>query len=203
MVHIPVAQTFTATRVGQGLNDVACERCGVAYVYLVTRKATGEGTSILFIDQDGAKAAAADRAAQALGDALATAVDPVACPSCGHYQANMVLVARQRRGKWWLRFAIGAAAFAAFVVFIACLFRVGEPGPFFTPELRPFAATSGGLVLVALALLAVRRLRCTNWDPNRDTLWKRRNQKREAGVAMLRADFERMAAEGNSLVPGS
>lgn len=86
---IPIGRSYTATVQGSVLKSNRCEKCGAEYVYEIERSATGSGSSLLFLDNDGAEERAATSARDKLYDKLESAVDAVACPSCGWYQRDM------------------------------------------------------------------------------------------------------------------
>src|SRR5688572_20468934 len=96
---------YTATVSGSVPKFVRCEQCGFEYVYELTRRASGQGTSFLFLDNEGAESAAHAAAHQALVAKLEDAIDPVPCLGCGHYQADMVALLRRRYLRWMTRFA--------------------------------------------------------------------------------------------------
>lgn len=93
---IPVAMTYSASVGGQTIKKVSCESCGTAYVYQVERIVTGTGTSVLFLDNEGARQRAQDDAIASLGHELAKAVDEVPCPHCGWLQLDMCKRSRKR-----------------------------------------------------------------------------------------------------------
>jgi hypothetical protein len=100
MVPIPYAMRYTATLQGQAAKLVCCEQCQFEYVYLIARKASGEGTSWLFVDNQGAQQRAQDAAAERLTAKLERARDVVPCPACGWLQKDMVERARRQRYGW-------------------------------------------------------------------------------------------------------
>lgn len=94
MIPIPYAVDYYVRVTGREPKVVECEACRHGYVYFLKRAGYGQNTSVFFLDNAGAKARAADQAHAGLEAALATGIDPVPCPQCGWYQAEMVAQAR-------------------------------------------------------------------------------------------------------------
>ena len=92
-MHIPLGMHFAASRRGRAVKFVTCEKCGVGYVYAVDRTVRAASFSILFLDNDGARRRANEKARTGLERALGNAVDPLACPDCGWYQVSMIEMA--------------------------------------------------------------------------------------------------------------
>ena len=55
-MSIPIGQNFTCTVTGKVVKNVICIRCNCEYVYIMQREVSGEGTSLLWADNQGAKA---------------------------------------------------------------------------------------------------------------------------------------------------
>lgn len=100
MVQIPVGQEYTAYAEVTVPKTVRCEECRHEYHYLMKRRATGSGTSALFLDNQGASERAQQRAADTLSSVVKTDCDPVPCPECGWYQARMVEKLRRGYHRW-------------------------------------------------------------------------------------------------------
>ena len=86
---IPYGTKYTMTLKNKVWKKVACECCDEIYHYQAEREASGEGSSFLWLDNDGAKHRAEKAALKKLNHKLEVAIDPVPCPSCGWYQRNM------------------------------------------------------------------------------------------------------------------
>ncbi|MBI1372714.1 MAG: hypothetical protein GC159_08130 [Phycisphaera sp.] len=111
---IPIGQRYTATMKGSTMKRADCESCKQAYYYKVERSATGEGSSILWLDNEGASDRASSAAEVALKAALDKAVDLVACPNCGYFQKNMVSRGKWRRFGW----TFGVLALVAVILLV-------------------------------------------------------------------------------------
>src|SRR3712207_6028564 len=112
-----MAGTVTIER--SATKQVTCEKCACAYEYEAKRKSTQQvkgsaamtgglvgglagalvGAAVDAATGNDGEANARGKAQQKAYAKLRTAVDPVACPDCGWYQADMVLEAR-RRARW-------------------------------------------------------------------------------------------------------
>jgi len=186
---IPYGTTYTVTVGGRAVKTTDCGRCGVPYVYVVERKAAA-GTSVLWLDNDGAKERAASDARVALSAALADAVEPAACPGCGWYQPDMVTEARRRRGRWLVR-GVGFAAVFSTVFFLLAVLTESAHTYDGDPVLWKI---TGALALTAGVFAALRHVRCTKWDPNADAAWKASRNPKEAGLAMPKSEYDRLEA---------
>ena len=72
---IPVGRTYTSTMTGSATKVTTCESCHEEYVYQVERKASGEGSSVMFLDNEGATDRAERAAEKSLRKALERAVE--------------------------------------------------------------------------------------------------------------------------------
>jgi uncharacterized membrane protein YebE (DUF533 family) len=106
---IPIGREYTATMSASCTKAATCEKCAEDYLYKVEREATGSGSSILFLDNQGASQRAESAARKNLENALEKAVDAVPCPSCGWLQKNMVGQLKWSRANWvfWGLLVIG------------------------------------------------------------------------------------------------
>ncbi|MGE3805454.1 MAG: hypothetical protein AB7K24_12335, partial [Gemmataceae bacterium] len=77
------------------LRSVNCANCAIEYGYVLRRQASGEGTSLLFLDNTGAQRRASDAAQLKLAQELEKGVAFVPCPRCGWCQPDMVGLARR------------------------------------------------------------------------------------------------------------
>lgn len=108
---VPTGMRYSSTLKASEWKTVSCEHCPGEYAYKVTREATGTGRSVLFLDNDGAKERARQEAEATIARKLDQAVEPVWCPECGSYQADMFSTVRFNRVILWY--------------FLAALFVVG------------------------------------------------------------------------------
>src|SRR5437879_562592 len=100
MVPIPYARSYYATARGRFPKLVQCEECGFEYVYFLTATAGGEGTSLFFLDNQGAKERAHRSAEAKLADRLLSSVGVVPGPRCGQIQTHMLAEARRMHLSW-------------------------------------------------------------------------------------------------------
>src|SRR5437868_4375030 len=88
------------------LRNVTCQHCGGAFPYDFVCVAEGTASTINGINREGAARRAAEIAAVRARVRAATAVVPIACPSCGKLQDDMVrelrrrLIARYQTAGW-------------------------------------------------------------------------------------------------------
>jgi hypothetical protein len=99
---IPYAMKYTVTLSGTKLKGVHCESCHTEYVYQMKRTVKGSGTSLLFLDNQGARGRAGQDAENNLRGKLDREIEVVPCPICGWVQATMVPKLR-RDHRAWLR----------------------------------------------------------------------------------------------------
>ncbi|HTU92881.1 MAG TPA: hypothetical protein VMF69_22565 [Gemmataceae bacterium] len=99
MVPIPVFWTkYTATMRGRAMKVVPCENCSTEYIYILEREASGVGTSVYMLNNEGAAGHAQSAAGDTLKEVLDNDFDPVPCPACGHYQRYMFSKLRETKG---------------------------------------------------------------------------------------------------------
>jgi hypothetical protein len=97
---IYVGGRYTCTVSGSVWKEVQCHGCQCEYVYHLSRTGSGTGRSPYYADNEGAQRRAEESAVKNLQRKLQRDCDPVACPECGAYQANMVRLLRRRRWGW-------------------------------------------------------------------------------------------------------
>jgi hypothetical protein len=97
-MHVFFAKEITATRAGQRIEPVSCEKCGTGFYYELTRVSVGKGSAPYYLGEQ----SASDRAAAAAGRDLAKRLDReaelVPCPKC--HWVNQDLVDRYRRRQY-------------------------------------------------------------------------------------------------------
>jgi hypothetical protein len=189
---IPYAQTYTATMRGRAVKVVNCEQCRAEYVYFMEREAIGQGTSVLFLDNEGASGRAASDAERSLNRMLAEDCDPVPCPACGWYQKPMVQLLRKQYRHWmlWTGGLLLIGSFVAGIVLYLNLVNIHGSNPTVT------SVTVGILLFsipVGLGLMILRRVLAANFDPNCEDLETRKQVAAEKG--MLKIELERILAE--------
>lgn len=194
-IPIPYAMDYTSTVSGGVLKLVRCEGCGAEYVYRLEREATGGGTSVLFLDNEGAAARATSRDAEALHRKLDRGLDVVPCPGCGWYQAAMIPKARREHRRWMLTAGAGLTLGLLPVLFVGGVInsaRRGDPlvpWPLFVGGMATLAALGVGLMLAKVYL-------SRRYDPNAQDAEARKRQGQQRAV--LRADFERMVTQAGA-----
>jgi hypothetical protein len=180
---------YTSTASGAVLKLVRCEQCAAEYVYQMQRTATGGGTSLLFLDNEGAADRAAARAEQSLQRKLERGVDLVPCPACGWYQQTMFVKARRQYRRWMLYAGLCLTLGLIPVSFIGAVINAG---PRDVPKIPWPLYFAGVLVLAAvgIALIVAKFILAARYDPNKQDVEHRKRVGQER--ALLRKDFERM-----------
>lgn len=98
MPRIPVGNKYTSTLSGSALKHVTCSYCGCQFVYQMKREASGEASSFLWLNNNGASYKATKIANENLSSKLQEEIDARSCPDCGMYQENMVQ--KLKRNAW-------------------------------------------------------------------------------------------------------
>jgi hypothetical protein len=197
-IPIPYALTYTATVEGRAPKLVQCEGCGHEYVYFLERTASGQGTSMLFLDNEGAQSTASAEAHAELMARLDKACEAVPCPACGRYQQHMVTYARHLRYRWMrtgavLLFTLGALLFMGAMAFSPARGNPNDPDA----DL-PATLLWGGVWMGFLgcpALLVLRYWLSKRYDPNREDLEERKQYGQRYSMSL--PDFLK-AVEANS-----
>lgn len=190
---IPYAMTYSATREGIVLREVTCEFCTTEFVYALTRQATGQGTSLLFLNNQGAEQDAAQAAEEELAKKLEGDIDPVPCPKCGLYQAAMVDVVRAKQHGWLVLIAIlcPLASFIAFC-FLGSSF-IYNPEWASTGVRIGLASGCVGGILAAIGLMWIWNSWTQAYDPNSHDHEVLRQSSKQKG--MRKDDFDREGPE--------
>lgn len=169
MIFVWARKIYRADISGAVVRRVTCEKCGCAYAYEMVRQGRGGGTSLYMLNNAGAEDRARTRASKRLRRELLHGVDPVGCPDCGWYQADMVREARRRTMQGIVPTAIVCLAIAAAYALVVGALLSATAGV----EPRPAAywlrvgALPGFLVGAALLALLVRYAVARGVDPNR------------------------------------
>ncbi len=144
---IPVGRQYTATVTAKAWIPVLCEHCGSMFGYLTTRSAEGAGSSLLWLDNEGAAARAHKAATHSLHRKFKRANDPVPCPRCVRYQGKMARALRRGfflKGLW-----IGLAAGFVWFLWVLSTWDSSERSFWQT------GSTGAPLILAAVATAAV------------------------------------------------
>ncbi len=185
-MSIPYAMDYTASVSGAVYKFVPCQHCKAEYVYLMERTGTGGGTSFLFLDNQGASNRASSQAEQELVRKLSQGIDMVPCPSCFHYQTDMVLKARKKYHRWMIHLG----------VFSLCgILPAGFFWLIFSQVLKEYDDANMCIILglmaflLGLGLLVTRTVLLKNYNPN-DPKKIDARQKVASQRAMLKTEFE-------------
>jgi hypothetical protein len=87
---IPYGRTYTSKVSVKAWIPILCEHCGLTFAYLTSKSAEGSGSSLLWLDNEGASERAYQGAMKSLVRKLKAANDPFPCPRCAQYQSSMV-----------------------------------------------------------------------------------------------------------------
>jgi hypothetical protein len=169
MIFVYVWKKYRANISGAVVRRVTCEKCSCAYAYEMVRSARGAGTSAYLLNNAGAEDRARTQANKRLRRELQRGIDPVGCPDCGWYQADMVREARRRKLHAIVPTAIVCLALAgAYALVVGAVMSM-------TSGIQPWPATvwlragvlPGGLAGVGLLALAIRHAVMRGVNPNR------------------------------------
>jgi len=178
---------YMSTMSGAVFKLVACEHCGTEYFYQLKRVATGQGTSLLFLDNQGAAERAASCAEETLRLKLYCGVDLVPCPACGWYQQNMVAKARRQHRRWMLNAGACLTIGLIPVTFFGMVFNaVQRGGPAIPWPL--FFAGIGSLAILGIGLMVAKCILAARYDPNSQEVEIRKRLSQ--GRAILRKEWE-------------
>lgn len=192
-MSIPLGMKYTSTVSGSIAKHVQCEQCSEEYVYIAERQASGEGSSALFLDNQGGKQRAADRAVKSLQKSLEKAVEPVPCIGCGWLQSDMVAEAKRRHHRWMLY--VGCTLLAVGVLLGVLVGSVYGPG---YQRDKPFSETWGYAgAIIGGVLVVVRMVLVSKYDPNTNEAAKEQFRKAIAGKVTSKEEFEQMICEAS------
>jgi hypothetical protein len=195
VVLIPYAMSYRSTVEGRILKEVRCELCGLEYVYVLICQAEGQGTSMLFLDNEGAQARARQGAEEQLRANLAGGCAVVPCPECGHVQEHMVPQARRLHRAWMKKVAVGAFIVAGISFLPAMIFTMLADRP-----IEGFAARAllwplvGVCLAIAVGLPLLRIVLSRMYDPNNEPVESRKEAAQK--VEVRKEDIMKAAQEG-------
>jgi uncharacterized protein (DUF697 family) len=195
---IPYAMSYNSTVRGRAVKQVTCEGCRLEYVYMVERTGSGEGTSVLFLDNEGAAGRAEQAAVREVEQKLAEAVDVVPCPGCGRVQLHMFARAARDRYGWCTTAAVAAVVVAVIAGVVAA---VGTTAQMSDRTLTVVGGVAGAAVLTAVLLLVYAARGRAQFDPN-DWPAEQRFQL-AADRAVTKEQFGRMLAEAAAAGPAT
>jgi len=202
IIPIPLGENYTATLRGAKWKTVQCFNCSGEYFYHMNRSAKCNGFNPLWLDAEGARNRAYEKAQAALTRALDEECDPISCPACGVYQPDMIRLLRVR--KWttvnkWARLIllvhiIMALASSSLYVLLSTLDkRVPRMG---YEMLKAWMVPPFGFVWMwALALLLGAWVVRRSYDPNADAASRARNLVPGPDGPFRREEFEQRMTE--------
>lgn len=193
---IPVGMDYTVTVRAQRPKHVTCDGCQVEYVYFVERRAEGNDSSMLFLNNSGAQKNAQRIAERRLNEKLDRAVKAVPCPGCGLIQEHMIAQAIKQKFSHSLGLAKTAALGGGLFTLLsipplALYFKDGQTGALV------MSLAYGPLSFLAF-VWGVRKWRrlareARVYDPNSEDLKTRLERGRKEGI--LLAELKRILAE--------
>jgi hypothetical protein len=165
VIPIPTGIDYTSMIHGTMHKFVPCEQCGVEYVYLLERIASGSSSSFLFLDNSGAEERASAKADAALRRKLERGVDAVPCPKCGWYQDHMIPAARRAHRLWMLILGacltIGVLPLGLIGALLNSNENAGPTIPWFT-----FQVGLAAIAILGIGLMIVKLIAGWCFDPN-------------------------------------
>jgi hypothetical protein len=184
---LPIGASYTTTVAGSVAKFVECENCKGEYVYQMTREEEGSGTSLLFLNNRGAKLRAVEKAEAILAEELASSCDPVPCPFCGWYQKPMIEEMRKVRWQW-----LYLAALVVFLLGLGCLIRAlfwatSDEPELYSGKIEHWWLASALFGIGTVALVLTKYLGSRLYNPNRQDVEKRKELGRS--LAMSKVDF--------------
>jgi len=170
-------RNYTTTLTNSINKEACCEKCGAHYLYTLTRKVTGTGSSPYYLNNAGAQKRSRKDAEKKLVKALKKGVDPVPCPQCGWLQADMVRVVRKGNYKWmkvlgWTIVLVGIAIWVVPMIWTS-------DNADYDPALFGMAAS---VVALGVLMFGLRFWRQRRFDPNADYAAKVKQPSRAALV---------------------
>lgn len=190
---IPYAKTYHVTARGVVLRNVACEHCRTEFVYALARETAGQGTSVLFLDNQGAQEQAASNAEAELSKQLEIDVDPVPCPSCHLYQTDMIRKLRKDAYWWMSGLAIVSVLVAIIVGAILLSALVNDLRNFSTGVRVVMALITVAGAAGCFGLLQRRKSLSKSYNPNREEFADRRRSCKQA--VMLKEEFDKVGSD--------
>lgn len=195
---IPIGLSYTTTVKGSVPKCVTCEGCSCEYVYFFKAWASGQGLSLLFADNQGARDRSLSAAEQCLMQTLQQGCQPVPCPSCGHVQEHMIPTARWQRRPWLrivgIAFLIGAAA----VALPAAIFTAVESGDrSYSTSTLVLQFLVGLLGLAGSGLLLYKLISGSRYNPNNEPVEDRLRMGKEFAIGL-----EQLSADEQAMIKG-
>lgn len=146
IVPIPFGSRHSATAEVPVWIPVRCKFCSATFAYRTVKTGSGEGASLLWLDEKGAAQRAQEKAVTSLRLDPKVAYAAVPCPRCERYQPGMVRMLRRGR----IKPGLFVGAVFAFFWFISV---ADTPGGY-SPR-TAFTGTSGGSAAIAVAAVVI------------------------------------------------
>ncbi|MEW5742005.1 MAG: hypothetical protein AB1938_24030 [Myxococcota bacterium] len=182
---IPIGNRYSATATGAVWRPVTCEHCGAGFAYLMKRVGVGAASSLLWLRNGAAAAAARDMAQESLAAQLESDWDAVPCPGCGALQSSMLYRWRKQRFQAIALALGGVLALCCAVLFALVLLR-----------LHPSRAVVSGLRWTGVAAVAGMGVAWW-WTQRLDPNARAKERAGRPGPDVLhRAEYEQRVAEG-------
>lgn len=144
-IPIPFGSKHIATFAVQAWIPVRCQHCSHTFAYVTEKRVTGEGFSLLGLDEKGASERAKTRAAVDAHITLEAAADAVPCRQCGRLQAAMVRsIQRSRRRAGW---GVGIVTAGAWLIW--AMVAVSSSGDEFWATATSWPPALAGLATIA------------------------------------------------------
>jgi hypothetical protein len=184
MAPIPYALTYTTTLRGRTPKLVRCEQCSFEYVYLLEMTVAGEGTSLFFVDNEGARQRSAAQAESALQQNLDQGCEVVPCPGCGLVQQHMLPRAKALHLRWMRTAGLIALAAGGILALPAGIYTLIDVNGRGLTTLTTAALAAVGLALSAgLGLLIQRARLCRRYNPNDAPAEDRKRQGQQFAIS--------------------
>jgi hypothetical protein len=200
VVLIPYAMKCETTLRETLPKYVQCEQCQAEYVYLLRLTVQGHGTSLLFLDNEGARQRSAAQAEALLNQGLEEGCAVVPCPACGRIQEHMIPQARLLRHHWMRLAGRGFLFLAPLLALPAALHTLVDGLTWgVTSTIVLWWAFVALAAVGGLALLVVRGRLAAAYDPNTAPVEARKQQGQKLALskeAFLRAVQAVQANEG-------
>jgi hypothetical protein len=177
---------------GSALKAVQCEYCSTEYLYVIEREASGVGTSVYSLNNEGAETHAFSAAEDTLKSVLENDFDPVPCPMCGHYKKFMFPKLLEGKGTGLQAATLAVILIGSLNAVVALYWSVEylqRPNDHAIGNMVTAWAVLLLLCLVGLGLALIRRSRIRNFDPNLEDQHERIAIGRTRSVT--RAEFEK------------
>jgi hypothetical protein len=166
-IPVPVGLTYKTTLRGHCPKLVTCDKCKLEYVYLLEETAAGEGTSLMFADNEGARQRSAAAAEAVLREKLHYGVAPVPCPSCGTIQDHMIPRARQLYRRWMRTVGLIGLAPAAVLSIPAVVYTLIDSAWAGLSGLTiGMWSVVGSILAISLGLVITRAIIASRYNPN-------------------------------------